>query len=100
MNIQEFRKEIVSIVAELREEYDMADMLDHVDMIADGRSEVIYYSRAWDFVAMVRECDWSLYSDAKQMFQDNMWDHSDIDTMMAQMAYCIWTIALNEYIQK
>lgn len=100
MNIQDFRKEIVDTVAELRTEMDTADMLDHVDMIADGREEVIYYSRAWDFVAMIREYDWSLYADAKEMFQDNMLEHSDIDTMMAQMAYYIWTIALNEYIQK
>jgi len=100
MNIQEFRKEIVDAVAELRTEYDTADMLDHVDMIADGRPEVIYYSRAWDFVAMIREYDWSLYSDAQEMLAEQFTDGLEIDRMMTQMAYCIWTIALNEYIQK
>lgn len=100
MNIQEFRKEIVNIVAELRDEFDTADMLDHVDMIADGRQEVIYYVRAWEFVAMIREWDFALYCEAQEMLEECFVETSDLDKMMTQMAYCIWTVALNEYIQK
>lgn len=100
MNMQEFRKEIVDIVAELRDEFDTADMLDHVDMIAEGRQEVIYYSRAWEFVAMIRECDWGLYCDAQEMLSECFIETLDLDKMMTNMAYCIWVSALNDYILK
>lgn len=98
MNIQEFKKEIVDIVAELREEFDTADMLDNVYTVADGREEVIYYSRAWDFVQMIRENDWTLFTEAKDMLYTDFINDEDIDTTMTRLASCIWTVALNEYI--
>ena len=51
---------------------DDIDVNDRIHEIADGCSHVIYYSKAWDLVNMMREYNHELYMHAVEEVQDNV----------------------------
>lgn len=95
MTYQEFTNEIADIKAELFEEFDLADALDHVDQCAESRQSVIYYAQAWELVNMIREADYSLYQEAELVRDENFANADSINETMTQLAYCIWTASIN-----
>ena len=96
----DFQNDIISLASELKAEYDLADALDHVHEVVDGLQEVIYYAQAWDLVNMIRLSNYSLYQDAQEMLHDMGMDDTDLNKLMSSMAYCVYTVALNNYLYK
>ena len=96
----DFQNDIISLASELKAEYDLADALDHVHETVDGLQEVIYYAQAWDLVNMIRQSNYGLYQDAQEMLHDMGMDDTDLNTLMSSMAYCVYTVALNDYLYK
>lgn len=64
-NINDFNEHINSMVSEFEGEADYLEYNDYALMCADGSEYVIYYSKAWDLVNLVRENDYSLYCDSQ-----------------------------------
>jgi hypothetical protein len=65
-NINDFNKYINDLVSEFAGEgTDYSDYNDYAHECADGSEYVIYYSKAWDLVNLVRENDYSLYCDSQ-----------------------------------
>ena len=65
-NINDFNDYINSMVSEFEGEgTNYSDYNDYAHERADGSEYVIYYSKAWDLVNLVRENDYSLYCDSQ-----------------------------------
>ena len=93
MDITEYTYLMDNYIQTAYEEFkqdDTRDLEDIVHEIADGSQHVIYYGKAWDFVAFVRFADLSEYEEAQEMIKDLGEQTSDLDTLMTQMAY--WLI--------
>lgn len=94
----EFKRDVSNLAYDLKGEYDLADALDHVHETVDGLQAVIYHAKAWDLVNMIRQYDYSLYQEAQDMLDDICIGDTDLNTLMSSMAYCIYTLALNDYL--
>ena len=67
---------------------DDIDVNDRIHEIADGCSHVIYYSKAWDLVNMMREYDHEKFNDAVEEVQGNGFEfEGDINAHMTWIAY-------------
>ena len=64
-NINDFNDYINDLVADYEGEADYSDYNDYAHECADGSEYVIYYSKAWDLVNMIRAENYSLYCDSQ-----------------------------------
>lgn len=56
---------------------------------ADGSEYVIYYSKAWELVSIVRDANYDLYSEGSEHASDCMSESTDLDQQMTSVAYWI-----------
>lgn len=102
MNYGDYLNEARSIAKEIKwncEKFD-SESYDLIREYADGRQEVIYYSRAWDFVNYIREWDCNRYERASEVAMDLNDKPSSVDTLMTQIAYHIWVEFIEETVQE
>ena len=69
---------------------DDIDVNDRIHEIADGCQYVIYYSKAWDLVNMMRVCNGQLFNQAVEEVQDNGFEHElagDVNKLMTWIAF-------------
>ena len=67
---------------------DIDDINQAIHEIADGCSHVIYYSKAWDLVNMMRVCNGQLFNQAIEDVQDEYCSFgNDINKHMTLIAY-------------
>jgi predicted glycosyltransferase len=69
---------------------DDIDVIDRIHEIADGCQHVIYYSKAWDLVNMIREYNYELFMHAVEEVQDNGFEHElagDVNKLMTWIAF-------------
>jgi hypothetical protein len=64
-NINDFNEYISTMVAEYDGEADYSDYNDYAHECADGSEYVIYYSKAWELVNLIRAENYSLYCDSQ-----------------------------------
>ena len=88
-NINDFNKYINDLVADYEGEADYSDYNDYAHECADGSEYVIYYSKAWDLVNMIRACDYSLYCDSESWAFDLGTDLESLDQAIVMTAYGI-----------
>jgi len=71
-NYKEYLDYCKSLAEDINDSYsDDIDVNDRIHEIADGCSHVIYYSKAWDLVNMMREYNHELFNQAVEEVQDN-----------------------------
>ena len=99
MKYGDYLNEAREIAKEIQQETD-ADTYDLIHQYADGRQEVIYYSRSWDFVNYIREWDWDRYDRAGEAALDLNGRPLSVDTLMTQIAYHIWVEFIEEAVQE
>jgi hypothetical protein len=78
---------------------DLEDYMDYVHECADGSEFVIYYSKAWDLVTMIRDFNSDLYNDAESYAFDLFESFDSADHMMTIIAYGAIYTALSVAIQ-
>lgn len=87
-NYSEFQDYINMLAADFKDSgYKYAE--DFAHECADGSEYVIYYSKAWELVSIVREGNYDLYSEGSEHASDCQGDYSDLDTQMTSVAYWI-----------
>ena len=96
-NINDFNKYINDLVSEFEGEgTDYSDYNDYAHECADGSEYVIYYSKAWDLVNLVRENDYSLYCDS----QPWAFDFESLEHIITSVACSIITNAIMDAFNK
>jgi hypothetical protein len=95
-NINDFNEYINSMVSEFEGEADYSDYNDYAHECADGSEYVIYYSKAWDLVNLVRENDYSLYCDS----QPWAFDFESLEHIITSVACSIITNAIMDAFNK
>ena len=89
-NINDFNDYINDLVSEFEGEgTDYSDYNDYAHECADGSEYVIYYSKAWDLVNMIRACDYSLYCDSETWAVDLGTELESLDHAIVMTAYAI-----------
>ena len=88
-NINDFNDYINDLVADYDGEADYSDYNDYAHECADGSEYVIYYSKAWDLVNMIRSNDYSLYCDSESWAFDLGTDLESLDHAIVMTAYGI-----------
>jgi len=68
---------------------DDIDVIDRIHEIADGCSHVIYYSKAWDLVNMMREYHYEKFNDAVNEVQVEISHSYDLHKLMTLIAYTL-----------
>lgn len=86
-NYKDFLDYCQSIAADVNSYSDDVEVTDRIHEIADGSQYVIYYSKAWDLVNMIREYDHELFLRAAEELQDYALDDGDINTQITFMSY-------------
>ena len=79
-----------NLALDISEDYtlDEIEVTDRIHEIADGCQYVIYYSKAWDLVNMIREYNHELFIHAVEEVQDNGFEfEGDINAHMTWIAY-------------
>ena len=78
-----------SLAKDVNDSYsDDIDVNDRIHEIADGCQYVIYYSKAWDLVNMMRVCNGQLFNQAIEDVQDEYSSFgNDINKHMILIAY-------------
>jgi hypothetical protein len=69
---------------------DDIELTDRIHEIADGCQYVIYYSKAWDLVNMMREYNHELFMQAVEEVQDNGFEHElagDVNKLMTWISF-------------
>jgi hypothetical protein len=95
-NINDFNEYINSMVSEFEGEADYLEYNDYAHECADGSEYVIYYSKAWDLVNLVRENDYSLYCDS----QPWAFDFESLEHIITSVACSIITNAIMDAFNK
>ena len=95
-NINDFNKYIDDLVSEFEGEADYLEYNDYAHECADGSEYVIYYSKAWDLVNLVRENDYSLYCDS----QPWAFDFESLEHIITSVACSIITNAIMDAFNK
>ena len=88
-NINDFNKYISTMVAEYDGEADYSEYNDYAHECADGSEYVIYYSKAWDLVNLVRENDYSLYCDSQPWAFDSGTEFESLEHIITIVACSI-----------
>ena len=88
-NINDFNEYISMMVADYDGEADYSDYNDYAHECADGSEYVIYYSKAWDLVNLIRADNYSLYCDSESWAFDLGTEFESLDHTVAIVAYGI-----------
>jgi hypothetical protein len=88
-NYKEYIDYCQSLAEDINDSYsDDIDLTDRIHEIADGCQYVIYYSKAWDLVNMMRECDYEKFNEAVDDVQGNGFEfEGDINAHMTWIAF-------------
>ena len=88
-NYKEYIDYCQSLAEDVNDSYsDDIEVNDRIHEIADGCQYVIYYSKAWDLVNMMREYDHEKFNDAIDEVQGNGFEfEGDINAHMTWIAY-------------
>ena len=90
-NYKEYIDYCQRIAEDINDSYsDDIELTDRIHEIADGCQYVIYYSKAWDLVNMMREYNHELFMHAVEEVQDNGFEHElagDVNKLMTWIAY-------------
>jgi len=78
-----------SLAEDINDSYsDDIEVTERIHEIADGCSHVIYYSKAWDLVNMMRECNHELFNEAVEEVRDNGFEfEGDINAHITWIAF-------------
>ena len=68
---------------------DDIDVTERIHEIADGCSHVIYYSKAWDLVNMMRVCNSQLFNQAIEDAEDYLTFDGDINKQITLLAFLL-----------
>lgn len=73
---------------DINEWYNDIDLADRIHEMADGSTHVIYYSKAWDLVNMMRLNNCELLDHACEEIRDNGFEfRGDINAYMTSITY-------------
>jgi len=89
-NYKEYLDYCQNLALDISEDYtlDEIEVTERIHEIADGCQYVIYYSKAWDFVNMMREYNHELFNEAVEEVQDNGFEfEGDINAHMTWIAF-------------
>jgi hypothetical protein len=90
-NYKEYIDYCQSLAEDINDSYsDDIEVTDRIHEIADGCQYVIYYSKAWDLVNMMREYNHELFMQAVEEVQDNGFEHElagDVNKLMTWIAF-------------
>jgi len=88
-NYKEYLDYCQRLAEDINDSYsDDIDVNDRIHEIADGCQYVIYYSKAWDLVNMMREYNHELFTHAVEEVRDNGFEfEGDIDRHMTWIAF-------------
>ena len=91
-NYKEYIDYCQNLALDISEDYtlDEIEVTDRIDEIADGCQYVIYYTKAWDLVNMMREYNHELFMHAVEEVQDNGFEHElagDVNKLMTWIAF-------------
>lgn len=90
-NYKEYLDYCQRLAEDVNDSYsDDIEVTDRIHEIADGCSHVIYYSKAWDLVNMMREYNHELFMQAVEEVQDNGFEHElagDVNKLMTWIAF-------------
>jgi len=90
-NYKEYLDYCQSLAEDIDDNYpDTMEVLDRINEIADGCQHVIYYSKAWDLVNMMREYNHELFMQAVDEVKDATPEFDgDIYRHMTWIAFCL-----------
>ena len=90
-NYKEYIDYCKSLAEDVNDSYsDDIDVNDRIHEIADGCSHVIYYSKAWDLVNMMRVYNNELLDHACEEVRDNGFEFKgDLHKYMTQLAFLL-----------
>jgi hypothetical protein len=88
-NYKEYIDYCLSLAEDINDSYsDDIEVTDRIHEIADGCQYVIYYSKAWDLVNMVREYNHELFNEAVEEVQGNGFEfEGDINAHITWIAF-------------
>ena len=88
-NYKEYIDYCQSLAEDINDSYsDDIDVNDRIHEIADGCQYVIYYSKAWDLVNMMREYNHELFNEAVEEVQGNGFEfEGDINAHITWIAF-------------
>ena len=88
-NYKEYLDYCKSLAEDINDNYpDTIEILDRIHELADGCQHVIYYSKAWDLVNMMREYNHDLFNIAVEEVRDNCFEfEGDINAHITWVAY-------------
>ena len=88
-NYKEYIDYCQSLAEDINDSYsDDIEVTERIHEIADGCSHVIYYSKAWDLVNMMRECNHELFNEAVEEVRDNGFEfEGDINAHITWIAF-------------
>jgi len=88
-NYKEYLDYCKSLAEDINDSYsDDIDVNDRIHEIADGCQYVIYYSKAWDLVNMMRGYNHELFMQAVEEVQDNGFEfEGDINAHITWIAF-------------
>jgi len=88
-NYKEYIDYCQSLAEEINDSYsDDIEVTQRIHEIADGCQYVIYYSKAWDLVNMMRDYNHELFTQAVEEVQDNGFEfEGDINAHMTWIAF-------------
>ena len=91
-NYKEYIDYCQNLALDISEDYtlDEIEVTDRIDEIADGCQYVIYYTKAWDLVNMMRDYNHELFMQAVEEVQDNGFEHElagDVNKLMTWIAF-------------
>ena len=99
-NINDFNDYINDLVADYEGEADYSDYNDYAHECVDGSEYVIYYSKAWDLVNLVRENDYSLYCDSQPWAFDSGTEFESLEHIITIVACSIIHNAIMDAFNK
>ena len=90
-NYKEYLDYCQRLAEDINDSYsDDIEVTERIHEIADGCQYVIYYSKAWDLVNMIREYNHELFMQAVEEVQDNGFEHElagDVNKLMTWIAF-------------
>lgn len=90
-NYKEYIDYCQSLAEDINDSYsDDIEVTDRIHEIADGCSHVIYYSKAWDLVNMMREYNHELFNEAVEEVRDNGFEFDNEDAMRDLNTHMTW----------
>ena len=88
-NYKEYIDYCQRLAEDINDSYsDDIEVTERIHEIADGCSHVIYYSKAWDLVNMMREYHYEKFNEAVEEVRDNGFEfEGDINAHMTWIAF-------------